>query len=104
MAEAFPPAARYRPAADLLAALRHVTGRYLDEGLDVVVVDQTAREQEAVGLTSVKVLIPGLLPMTFGHRNRRVDLPRLRELPVRLGHRAEPLARGEINPYPHPFP
>lgn len=104
MAEAFPPAARYRPAADLLDDLRHVTGRYLDEGLDVVVVDQTAREQEAVGLTSVKVLIPGLLPMTFGHRNRRVDLPRLRELPVRLGHRAEPLAPEEINPYPHPFP
>lgn len=104
MEAAFPPAARYRPATDLLDDLRYVVGRYLDEGLDVVVVDQTAREQAAVDLTSVKVLIPGLLPMAFGHRNRRVDLPRLRDLPVRLGYRTDPLTPEEINPHPHPFP
>ncbi|MFF0175501.1 TOMM precursor leader peptide-binding protein [Micromonospora profundi] len=104
MAAAFPPEGRYQPADDLLADLRHVVGRYLDAGFDVVAVDQTGREQEAVGLTSVKVLVPGLLPMSFGHRNRRVDLPRLRELPVRLGHRSRPLTPAEVNPYPHPFP
>jgi ribosomal protein S12 methylthiotransferase accessory factor len=104
MTEAFPASSRYRPAADLLDDLRHVVSRYLDGGLDVVVVDQTGAEQAAVDLASVKVLIPGLLPMTFGHRNRRVDLPRLREVAVRLGHRSHPLTPQEINPYPHPFP
>ncbi|MFI6268545.1 TOMM precursor leader peptide-binding protein [Micromonospora zamorensis] len=104
METAFPPPARYQPAADLLQDLRQVVSRYLAGGLDVVVIDQTANEQAAVDLTSVKVLIPGLLPMVFGHRNRRVDFPRLRDLPVRLGYRSTPLTSDEINPHPHPFP
>ncbi|MFB6394445.1 TOMM precursor leader peptide-binding protein [Polymorphospora lycopeni] len=104
METAFPHSKRYRPATDLLADLRWIVDRYLDSGLDVVVVEQTAREQAAVDLTCVKVIIPGTLPMVFGHRNRRVDLPRLRELPVRLGYRSTPLPPEEINPYPHPFP
>ncbi|MEU5551988.1 TOMM precursor leader peptide-binding protein [Micromonospora sp. NPDC047793] len=104
METAFPPAKRYRPATDLLDDLRWVVDRYLDSGLDVVVVEQTAREQATVDLTCVKVIIPGTLPMVFGHRNRRVDLPRLRELPVRLGYRSTSLPPEEINPHPHPFP
>jgi ribosomal protein S12 methylthiotransferase accessory factor len=48
-----------------------------------------------------KVIIPGTLPMTFGHHNRRPhDLPRLYEVPPGLGY---PRPDG-INPYPHPFP
>ncbi|GAB3136956.1 TOMM precursor leader peptide-binding protein [Micromonospora sonneratiae] len=104
MEQAFPIAQRYQPSTDLLEDLRWVVDRYFDSGLDVVVVDQTAREQEAADLVCVKVIVPGLLPMVFGHRNRRVDLPRLRELPVRLGYRSAPLDPSEINPYPHPFP
>ena len=104
MERAFPTPQRYRPAADLRDDLQQVVGRYVDSGLDVVVVDQTAGEQAAVGLTSVKVLIPGLLPMTFGHRNRRVNLPRVREVAIKLGYRSTPLAPQEINSYPHPFP
>lgn len=43
--------------------------------------------------------------MTFGHDLRRVDgLPRLYEVPRRLGHRNQPLTPDEINPHPHPFP
>jgi ribosomal protein S12 methylthiotransferase accessory factor len=104
MDESFPQEEVYRPAMDLLDDLTYAVNRYLDNGYDVVVVDQTAAEQASVGLSSVKVLIPGLLPMVFGHRNRRVDLPRLLEVPVRLGYRSEPLSPGDINPYPHPFP
>ncbi|MFV2115992.1 TOMM precursor leader peptide-binding protein [Micromonospora sp. LOL_025] len=104
MARAFPAAGRYRPADDLLDDLTGVVDRYLRDGLDVVVVDQTALEQATADLTCVKVIVPGLLPMAFGHRNRRVDLPRLRDLPVRLGYRDTPLTPEEINPHPHPFP
>lgn len=105
MTEAFPPWARHRPAGDLLADLRRVVDRYLAGGLDVIVVDQTADEHRAADLHCVKVIIPGTLPMTFGHRNRRTDgLPRLREAPIRLGYRTAPLSEDEINPHPHPFP
>jgi ribosomal protein S12 methylthiotransferase accessory factor len=103
VAEAFPVADRYVPADDLLVDLRHLVGRYLDAGLDVVVVEQTTAEHRAADLRCVKVIIPGTLPMSFGHRNRRTDLPRLRTAPVRLGYRATPLPEHDINPDPHPF-
>jgi ribosomal protein S12 methylthiotransferase accessory factor len=105
MAEAFPADGRYVPADDLLVDLRHVVGRILEGGLDVVVVDQTTDEHRAADLWCVKVIVPGMLPMTFGHRNRRTNgLPRLRTVPVRLGYRGAPLPEHEINSYPHPFP
>jgi ribosomal protein S12 methylthiotransferase accessory factor len=103
--EAFPPEARYVPAPDLSDDLRHAIDRYLDNGLDVIVVDQTIPEHRAADLACVKVIIPGTMPMTFGHRNRRAaGFRRLHELPVRLGYRTEPLPVEEINPHPHPFP
>jgi ribosomal protein S12 methylthiotransferase accessory factor len=86
---------------DLAEALR----RYLDTGLDVIVIDQTTPEHRVGGFTCVKVIIPGMVPMTFGHRNRRLDgLPRLYEIPHRLGYRPRPLTPDELVPHPHPFP
>jgi ribosomal protein S12 methylthiotransferase accessory factor len=53
----------------------------------------------------VKVIVPGLLPMTFGHDNRRVHgLSRLFEVPGLLGYRDQGVARQGVNPHPHPFP
>jgi ribosomal protein S12 methylthiotransferase accessory factor len=91
--------------ADLRTDLLTVIQRYLDVDMDVIIVDQTAPEQRAGGLSCVKVLIPGALPMTFGHRNRRVDgLPRLLNVPHSLGHQPRPLHHDELNQDPHPFP
>lgn len=105
LAEAFPPESRYAPAADLSDQLRYAVDRYLAAGLDVVVVDQTIPEQRAAGLACVKVVIPGTLPMTFGHRHRRAaGIRRLHTVPVALGYRSTPLPAAEINPHPHPFP
>jgi ribosomal protein S12 methylthiotransferase accessory factor len=68
----------------------------------VIVVDQTTPEHQAGGFSCVKVIIPGTLPMTFGHDVRRVDgLPRLFDVPRRLGKR---LRAQDVNPDPHPFP
>lgn len=76
--------------ADLTDDLTTLIGRYLDTGLDVIVVDQTTAEHRAGGVRCVKVIVPGALPMTFGHRYRRVDgLPRLAAV---------------RNEHPHPFP
>jgi ribosomal protein S12 methylthiotransferase accessory factor len=95
-----------RPAfTDLRDDLLEVVGRYLQRGLDVIVVDQTAPEHRAAGLSCVKVIVPGTLPMTFGHGNRRIHgIPRLYTVPAELGHRAGVLAPADINPHPHPFP
>lgn len=96
---------RPEPGDDLLDDLLGLVDRYLRTGLDVIVVDQTGPEQRAAGLVAVKVIVPGTLPITFGHANRRVHgLPRVRTVPVLLGHRTEPLADSDLNPYPHPFP
>ncbi|MEJ3653462.1 TOMM precursor leader peptide-binding protein [Actinomycetes bacterium KLBMP 9759] len=91
--------------SDLTGDLRVVLSRFLDRGQDVLVVDQTAPEHAACGFSCVKVLIPGMVPMTFGHWARRTTgLPRLGAVPVELGHRATPLLPQDVNPYPHPFP
>ncbi|MEV1004463.1 TOMM precursor leader peptide-binding protein [Nonomuraea sp. NPDC050202] len=92
-------------AGDLGELMRAVVGRYTDSGLDVVVVDQTPDELRAMDLHAVKVLIPGTLPMTFGHRHRRMSgLPRLLEAPRRLGYTRRSLTEDELNTEPHPFP
>ncbi|MEU8889914.1 TOMM precursor leader peptide-binding protein [Streptomyces sp. NPDC048442] len=90
---------------DLGQDLAELVQRYLDTGLDVVVVDLTASEHRSAELSCVKVIVPGAVPMSFGHRFRRVDgLPRLLSAPRRLGHRDRDLESAELNPYPHPFP
>jgi ribosomal protein S12 methylthiotransferase accessory factor len=90
---------------DLSDDLRQLVGRYLDHGMDVIVVDQTSPEHRAGGFSCVKVIIPGTLPMTFGHHFRRIEgLPRLYEVPHLLGYRDRRLGPADINLHPHPFP
>ncbi|MGX1763268.1 hypothetical protein ACWIG5_41330 [Streptomyces lydicus] len=49
--------------------------------------------------------MPGTVPMTFGHRNRRDHgLPRIRTAPRILGYAEHDLGADASNPYPHPFP
>ncbi|MEV7416673.1 TOMM precursor leader peptide-binding protein [Streptomyces sp. NPDC089919] len=87
--------------ADLLAAVAAVTGA----GFDVVVVDQSAPEQRALGLHTVKVLVPGLLPLDFGWtRQRAPRLPRMRTALREAGLRPDDLTPAGLNPGPHPFP
>jgi ribosomal protein S12 methylthiotransferase accessory factor len=73
--------------------------------MDVVVVNQTSTLHEAAGLHCVKVIAPGALSMTFGHRNRRTtNIPRLLAVPHQLGYAPRPLTEADLNPHPHPFP
>ncbi|MFC4534184.1 TOMM precursor leader peptide-binding protein [Sphaerisporangium dianthi] len=90
---------------DLTADLAELAGRFLASGLDVIAVDITSPEARAGGFSCAKVIVPGAMPMTFGHRHRRTHgLPRLLSLPRRLGYRDGDLRPDELNPYPHPFP
>ncbi|MBA8826423.1 ribosomal protein S12 methylthiotransferase accessory factor [Saccharopolyspora lacisalsi] len=90
---------------DLSTDLAEMITRYLGSGLEVLAIDQTSPELAAEGLAAAKVLVPGTLPMTFGHRFRRTTgIPRLHTVPRLLGYRDRELRPDEINPYPHPFP
>ncbi|MFD0710397.1 TOMM precursor leader peptide-binding protein [Paenibacillus sp. GCM10027626] len=101
-AEEFAAPARNADLTDDLKALLH---RLTQSGLDVIVVDQTAPETLRNGLHCVKVLIPGMLPMTFGHRLVRLEgLERALTVPAQLGYTSESLTPDLLNPYPHPFP
>ncbi|MEV6238458.1 YcaO-like family protein [Lentzea sp. NPDC051838] len=69
--------------------LRQLLDSYAQR-LEVIAVDQSdPHTADKLGLYSAKVIVPGTLPMTFGHRLRRTRVPRLREV---------------RNPHPHPFP
>jgi ribosomal protein S12 methylthiotransferase accessory factor len=96
---------RHAPGQDLSADLREVIAAYLDTSLDVIVVDQTAPEHAAEGFTCVKVIVPGTLPMTFGHHARRLQgLDRILRIGYELGYHPRPLTETELNSHPHPFP
>lgn len=94
------------PVADLAGLLEATVRRLAGEGLEVVVVGQDeAGVRERLGLYAAKAVVPGALPMTFGHVNRRTrGLPRLLEVPRRLGRAAAPLRHAELPFHPHPFP
>jgi ribosomal protein S12 methylthiotransferase accessory factor len=103
--QAFEDFYRHAPARmDLRDDLAFFIDAYRKRGIDVIVVDQTAPEHLSCGLRCVKVIMPGMLPMTFGQHNRRVvGFERLHQLPLTLGYQDHPLTEAEINPHPHPF-
>jgi ribosomal protein S12 methylthiotransferase accessory factor len=91
--------------ADLTDDLRDILQKFLRLNLDVIVVDQSTSETKRNGLYCVKVLIPGMLPMTFGHHLTRVTgLERVLRVPMELGYTKQPLTLEQLNPHPHPFP
>ncbi|MBA4602464.1 TOMM precursor leader peptide-binding protein [Thermoactinomyces mirandus] len=91
--------------ADLTNDLKDILQVFRRLNLDVIVVDQTTPEIRRNGLHCVKVLIPGMLPMTFGYHFTRVTgLERVLRVPVELGYAKEPLTIEQLNPHPHPFP
>lgn len=84
------------------AGLAHCVTMLGEAGLnEVVMVDQTNREQAVLGLKAVRAIVPGLAPIDFGHpRNRAESLPRLRSAPLAAGLTPAP----SLNTMPHPFP
>ncbi|MFJ9619759.1 TOMM precursor leader peptide-binding protein [Streptomyces noursei] len=99
------PARTWPVHHDLTEDLTELIRRYLSSGLDVLAVDQTSPEHRAGNFSCAKVIVPGTVPMTFGHAYRRDHkLPRILTVPRLLGHRQDNLPPQEVNPHPHPFP
>ncbi|HJX88139.1 MAG TPA: YcaO-like family protein, partial [Gemmatimonadales bacterium] len=92
-------------SGDLLDDLNRCVAAVTDAGFDVIVVDQTMPEQRDLGLTTVGVIVPGLLPIDFGWtRQRALTMPRLRTALREAGLRDHDLTDADLNPAPHPFP
>lgn len=90
---------------DLKDDLQDILKRFRRLNLEVIVVDQTTPISKRNGLFCVKVLIPGMLPMTFGqHLTRVKGLERVLRVPMQLGFMKDPLTYEQLNPNPHPFP
>ncbi|MFE6503702.1 TOMM precursor leader peptide-binding protein [Kitasatospora sp. NPDC057738] len=94
------------PVTDLTDLLERTVTRLAGEDLEVLVVTQDEPGvRDRLGLHCAKVVVPGTLPMTFGHANRRTrGLSRLLEVPYRLGRTPAPLRHDELPLHPHPFP
>ncbi|WP_083886123.1 TOMM precursor leader peptide-binding protein [Actinoalloteichus spitiensis] len=98
------PATLHPAESDLRVEVDTAVRGFLDAGLDVLVVDQTMPELRRNGLCCARVLVPGLVPMTFGHRNRRTrGLPRLTE-GTGLPYPGAIAPEEEVGCVPHPFP
>lgn len=99
-----------RPSGlDMSDDVRYLTGKFSALGGDVIVVDQTCPEQETVGIRTVAVIAPALIPIDFGWERQRVlHHPRLRDfLDGRLSTVHPPesgFGPTGFHPRPHPFP
>lgn len=65
---------------NLAQRLSELSNAVLKVAHDVLVVDMTNALTASVGLRCVKVLVPGLLPVAFGHQYRRVSRARLAKI------------------------
>ncbi|MEU0196513.1 TOMM precursor leader peptide-binding protein [Streptomyces afghaniensis] len=104
MGEAFPDwpdGFRERTGGDIRDALEHVRDLFADAGLErIVLVDQTSREHADIGIRVAKAVVPGILPMCFGHAQQRLaNLPRLE-----AALRGTPQEGCALPHDPHPFP
>ncbi len=94
-----------QPSLDLTEELRRVVAQVTKSGHDVIVVDQTAPELRDLNFFCVRVLVPGFVPLTFGHRFRRTrHLTRLYHYPKDAGYADRVLNENDLNQDPHAFP
>ena len=82
-------------------ALRDLLARLRQRRLDAYAVDLTTDESLRCGIRVVRVVIPGLQPLSFSYRARYLGHARLYEAPARMGYPV--LSEDKVNPWPQPF-
>lgn len=83
-----------RLRGDIGAALVATVDAVCAHGFDIVVVEQTSEEEGIIDTRTAKVLVPGLLPISFGGNYARIEnSPRLTGV-----------SAAALNLHPHPFP
>jgi ribosomal protein S12 methylthiotransferase accessory factor len=94
-----------RSAGRVLADIEHCVARLDEAGYSVIVTDITTPDIADVGLSVVRVIVPGLVPLHGVHPRPFLGARRLFEVPLRLGwDRRGWSPESGLNPFPHPFP
>lgn len=83
------------------AALKAVTATLMQKGMDVYVIDITTDEAILAGMRVLRVIIPGLQPLSFHYRARFLGHRRLYSAPAAMGYPV--LSEEHLNPWPQPF-
>jgi ribosomal protein S12 methylthiotransferase accessory factor len=92
-----------RDADSAEEALASAVAAVSDVGEEVIACDLTTPDIRDLGLSVVRVVVPGAHPLFMGYRTRALGGTRLYTVPQLLGEAGiEP--GGRDNPYPHPFP
>lgn len=97
--DAYDPAGRFTHD-DLTGDLEELAAEIISHYGGLYIADVTPDEVSDFGYSAAKVLVPGMLPMTFGEQHRRVNRERLIRERVRRGLDKD----FTVNPDPHPFP
>lgn len=72
-------------------ALKSLVDLLGKQGYEAIRIDLTTPDVAEAGFRVVRVIVPGLIPVTHGHAMRPLDCPRWRRFP------------GGFTPFPHPF-
>ena len=70
---------------------------------DCYLVDVTSPVARKEGITTVRAIIPQLVPMYFKEQQKYLGVQRLYDAPVVMGYRTKSLSEKTLNPIPHPF-
>lgn len=89
---------------DVTRELQSECEKVLAVAADIIVVDQTFPELAELGLCAAKALVPGFLPVTFGHQYQRIDMGRLDRFARFRGVPDARFTPANVNPHPHNFP
>lgn len=73
------------------------------EGCDIVYSNLTPPDMRALGLHTVRAILPGFQPIHFGWKEPRLAGERLYELPRRLGFAPARTTPDQLNDDPHPL-
>jgi ribosomal protein S12 methylthiotransferase accessory factor len=86
-----------------LADMHKLNELITHSGYNILVTDITTTDVQSLGMTVVRVVIPGYHPLFMGYHRRPLGGKRLWTLPQQLGFAGITPAAGDYS-FPHPFP
>ena len=76
----------------------------IDDNRRLIVVDLIANNDAAIlGMKTVKVFIPGIVPISFGYGVEPLGMRRIYDLPVKLGLLNRSKSYRQMETFPHPY-
>ncbi|SRR5216683_8339265 len=88
---------------NLAVTLKDILAIFSNLNMEVIAVDITTEDIKEAGFTVLRVLIPGLEPLSQDHNIRFLGRTRLYELPKYMGYDSKIRYESYITKLPHPF-